>query len=106
MASPVGRVKKAHNNASWGQQVNELEKKYASDDVFHLPGKINISQLRKIKEIERSGKGAQIMKRFMVRGHWRRPATNWHEQYPIWIKPYWKGPDMALAIDREYRLKM
>ncbi|MBM4321625.1 MAG: hypothetical protein FJ125_17200, partial [Deltaproteobacteria bacterium] len=47
----------------------------------------------------------KLMHRFMVRGHWRRPAASWKEQRPRWIEPYWKGPDMAAIVEREYRLK-
>ncbi len=49
--------------------------------------------------------GRQILRRFMVRGHWRRPAPTWKEQRMRWIQPYWKGPDMATIIERTYKLK-
>jgi hypothetical protein len=45
------------------------------------------------------------MSRFMVRGHWHRPAKAWKQQRPRRIRPYWKGPDMAAMIERAYRLK-
>jgi hypothetical protein len=45
------------------------------------------------------------MHRFMVRGHWRRAAVTWKDQRPRWIKPYWKGPEIAAVIERAYRLK-
>jgi hypothetical protein len=105
LKSPIGNTDSAAAQASPRSHMGSIAKEFTSEDVFHLPGKINISQLRQLKALERSGNGNQIMKRFMVRGHWRRPAANWHEQRPIWVQPYWKGPDMAVAIDREYRLK-
>ena len=105
LKSPIRNADSAAAQVSRRAHIDSISKEFTSEDVFHLPGKINISQLRQLKALERSGNGNQIMKRFMVRGHWRRPAENWHEQRPIWIQPYWKGPDMAVAIDREYRLK-
>ena len=48
--------------------------------------------------------GRKLLHRFMVRGHWRRPAATWKEQRPRWIKPYWKGPDLAAVIERTYKL--
>jgi hypothetical protein len=41
----------------------------------------------------------------MVRGHWRRPNQSWRDQSMRWIKPYWKGPDIAAVIERTYRLE-
>lgn len=46
-------------------------------------------------------------KRFLVRGHWR------HQHYGeenintklIWIRPYFKGPEMAQLINKPYRVK-
>lgn len=44
------------------------------------------------------------MHRFMVRGHWRRANSNWKDQRMRWIEPYWKGPDLATIIERQYQL--
>jgi hypothetical protein len=54
---------------------------------------------------ERVQEGRQILRRFMVRGHWRRPASNWKDRSIRWIRPYWKGPNMAAIIERTYTLK-
>lgn len=45
-----------------------------------------------------------MLHRFMVRGHWRRPAKAWKDQRMRWIAPYWKGPDIAVVIERAYKL--
>jgi len=87
------------------RRLQRLRQEQASSDVYYLPGKIEISQIRCLREFERTGEGHQLMKRFMVRGHWRRPNPDWKEQHLRWITPYWKGPDMASVIEREYRLK-
>lgn len=77
----------------------------SSDEVFYLPGKIDITGVRDMQALERAPDGGKLMHRFMVRGHWRRAAPTWEDQRPRWIRPYWKGPDMATVIERAYRLK-
>jgi len=46
----------------------------------------------------------QLGTRFMVRGHWRQqpfgPGSS--QRRLVWIKPYFKGPDMAELINRPY----
>ncbi len=78
---------------------------FASDDVFYLPGPISISQSRQLERLDHVPSGRQIMTRFMVRGHWRRPSRSWKDQSMRWIQPYWKGPDIAAVIERTYRLE-
>lgn len=46
------------------------------------------------------------MARFLVRGHWRRAARSWADRRVRWIEPYWKGPELAPIIEKEYRLKI
>lgn len=77
---------------------------FTSDDVWFLPGKIEISTLRGYQALERLPDGRAILHRSMVRGHWRRPAKNWTDQSLRWIAPYWKGPDLAAVIERAYKL--
>ena len=45
--------------------------------------------------------------RFIVRGHWRNQPVghNKMEKKLIWIKPYYKGSDMAELINRPYVVK-
>lgn len=89
-----------------GFQLPEADPlRLSSEDVYFLPGKIEISQLRNFQELERVESGRRLLHRFMVRGHWRRAAARWKDQRVRWIKPYWKGPDMAAVIERAYRLK-
>jgi hypothetical protein len=78
---------------------------FTSASVFFLPGAIEISAVRRIQELERIPSGRSIACRFMVRGHWRRPPASWKDQRFRWIKPYWKGPDIAAVIERTYKLK-
>jgi len=78
---------------------------FASDEVYFLPGAIDITRVRRLQELERVPDGAVMLRRFMVRGHWRRPPENWTDRRLRWIEPYWKGPEMATIIERAYRLK-
>ncbi|MCZ7679802.1 MAG: hypothetical protein M5U28_13975 [Sandaracinaceae bacterium] len=87
------------------RQQGRLAPRFSSDDVFHLPGPIPIDRLRKHEACEPEPNGGRLTKRFMVRGHWRRANPSWTDQRLRWVEPYWKGPDMAAAIERQYRLK-
>lgn len=88
------------------QQPNrqEPDASLPSDSVYHLPGKIKISHMRKLQQVARGPRGSTLMHRFMVRGHWRRPNPNWKDQSLRWIEPYWRGPSLAGIIEREYRV--
>ncbi|MBI4819195.1 MAG: hypothetical protein HY791_23185 [Deltaproteobacteria bacterium] len=76
----------------------------SNEEVFWLPGKIQISKLKEIESSERTGSGPTLVHRSIVRGHWRRANPSWHDQRVRWIEPYWKGPDMATIIERDYKL--
>jgi hypothetical protein len=81
---------------------------FSAEDVYFLPGKIEISQVRNLQVLERVGIGRQLLHRFMVRGHGRRAAPGWTDQRVPWVNPYWRGPDMAAVlerVERAYRLK-
>ncbi|MFH0900873.1 MAG: hypothetical protein V2A73_09615, partial [Pseudomonadota bacterium] len=77
----------------------------SSENVFFLPGHIEISRVRRFQELAKSQSGRTIMKRFMVRGHWRKANPDWKNKETRWIKPYWKGPDIAAVVEHDYRLK-
>lgn len=51
--------------------------------------------------------GGKPLVRFMVRGHWRRQpyGPEGQERKLIWIRPYYKGPDLAATINKPYLLK-
>jgi hypothetical protein len=78
---------------------------FSHEDVFFLPGAIEISRLRQFQQLERIPSGRTILHRFMVRGHWRQAAQKWKDQRMRWIAPFWKGPDIAAVIERTYKLK-
>jgi len=98
-----GRHAGAGRQARIARRAEELRKRYSDEDVFYLPGRIPISQLRLL---ETHGRGGELLARFMVRGHWRRAARGWQDQRVRWIEPYWKGPDLAAIIEKEYKLKI
>jgi hypothetical protein len=77
----------------------------SSEEVFYLPGHIDILKLRQLQAVERAPGGGRLMHRFLVRGHWRRANPSWKDQSNRWIQPYWKGPQMAALVERAYRLR-
>lgn len=87
------------------RQLSGLRGACSSEDVFHLPGHIDISKIKRLRELPATESGRTLMTRFMVRGHWRRPNKDWQDQRLRWIEPYWKGPELAAAIERDYRMK-
>jgi hypothetical protein len=52
------------------------------------------------------GNGRTIDKRFVVRGHWK--MQSYGEKHSLrksmWIKPYWKGPELAEIINKPYKV--
>lgn len=111
LSSTLGRLtrgmagKGSKKRAELQRRAAALRGNCSGEDVFHLPGHIEISKLRRYREMQRTESGRTLMKRFMVRGHWRRPHQDWKDQRLRWIEPYWKGPELATVIEREYRLK-
>ena len=90
--------------AEAGSRSNHDGPAFSSEDVFYLPGSIDISNAKPLQELERTSEGGKLIHRFMVRGHWRRPNPTWKDRRLRWIAPYWKGPDLAAIIERTYRL--
>ena len=78
---------------------------FSSEEVFYLPGHIDIRELRQLQAVERAPGGGRLTHRFLVRGHWRRANPSWKDQSNRWIQPYWKGPQMAALVERAYRLR-
>jgi len=52
--------------------------------------------------------GRRLSVKFQVRGHWRSFRADRYKEgvrgKTIWIRPYWKGPDMAEELDRKYHV--
>jgi hypothetical protein len=76
-----------------------------SDEVYHLPGYVDLQLARGVESLERAPGGRELLHRFMVRRHWRRAAPGWADQRTRWVAPHWAGSDMAAVIERAYRLK-
>ncbi|MGD9065568.1 MAG: SEC-C metal-binding domain-containing protein [Desulfobacterales bacterium] len=103
-------VERQHRKSPSGVQSKKAKSElrapvFSSEDVFFLPGAIEISHLRNLQQLERLPSGRTMLHRYMVRGHWRRAAPGWRDQRMRWIAPYWKGPDIAAVIERTYKLK-
>ncbi len=100
---PPRQVKKTRATGNTGSSTPCNE---SSEEVYYLPGKIPISRIRQLKQLDAEEQVQGLMKRFMVRGHWRRAPTQWRDQRLRWIEPYWKGPDIGNIIEKEYKLKL
>lgn len=98
------RGRGARRRAAAAHRAELLRPSRSSASAFLLPGKISISRFRELRAAERHDAGRALFSRFMVRGHWRRPPAMWTDQRLRWIEPYWKGPEMATVIEREYRM--
>ncbi|WP_170135647.1 YecA family protein [Nannocystis exedens] len=77
---------------------------YSSETIHFLPGKIDISLLRRIQQVIRGG-GGELLHRSLVRGHFRGPHPAWKDQRIKFIEPYWRGPPDSSIVERPYRLK-
>jgi hypothetical protein len=75
------------------------------EGVYFLPGRIDVARVRRLRELEETDPGRKLMRRFLVRGHWRRASQTWKDWRLRWIEPYWKGPTLGDVIEREYRLR-
>ena len=87
--------------------IKEKMKKYSSLNYAVLGkklGKIKIIKPNINWKNNNEITGVKIGTRFMVRGHWRNQpyGTEMTERKLIWIKPYFKGPDMAALINKPY----
>ena len=102
MEPEIRRLVGNKQSRAQGHDVRECK---LHSEIYFLPGTIDISRVRRLQELERTPSGRPMLNRFMVRAHWRRPATTWKDQRMRWIEPYWKGPDIAVFIERAYRLK-
>ena len=99
-------VEREHRKPKGDAPAGPSQKRvFTSDEVFFLPGAIDITRVRQMQELERVPSGREVLRRFMVRGHWRRANKGWADHGVRWVQPYWKGPDMAAIIERTYRLK-
>ena len=63
-------------------------------------------EFRVFEQASRAPRGGELLARFMVRGHSRRAARGWRDQRLRWIEPYWKGPELPMIIEKEYKLEI
>jgi hypothetical protein len=99
------QVRRPPDSGGPARSARGPDEPFSSEEVYFLPGAIEISRLRQIQALDRLPDGRAILRRFMVRGHWRRASSGWVDQRMRWIEPYWKGPDLAAVIERTYKLK-
>lgn len=79
--------------------------------IYHLRTfvKLDASMRQVAKQIVHGRSSAALKKlamRHIVRGHWKRQAVGigGQDRKAIYVAPYWRGPDAAVAWGRAYRL--
>lgn len=91
----------------------ETEVARVRSDKDHKTGKFHQTQYillkppKAYKKLTEESTGKKIDKRFIVRGHWRQQAfgENMKERRRMWIKPYWKGPEISEVVSKPYKVE-
>lgn len=93
------------------KKARQLAKKESTLDFMSLgenirPIYVNKSGLQK-SSINQLNNFKEYAVRFIVRGHWRNQpfGQNQTERKLVWIKPYYKGPEMAELVNQPYVVK-
>lgn len=94
------KSKKAKQQA---KKLSELDYHLVGKDV----GQIIINKDIKSSDTTQKNNNIEYAVRFLVRGHWRNQAcgSELTDRRLVWIKPYYKGPEMADLINRPYIAK-
>lgn len=84
-------------------------RQYSELDCMEVGASVGSIIIQKMQEgpgSENHGGGKPVV-RFMVRGHWRNQAfgAGRTDRKLIWIKPFYKGPDVATVINKPYLVK-
>jgi hypothetical protein len=99
----VGRIK---NPAKQKKAAGRLEGRKESALDFILVGNA-VNGLQDAENDPQETGRRTINRQFVVRGHWRNQAygPGRQEHRVMWIKPFYKGPDVAEMINRPYLIK-
>lgn len=91
------------------QHISLTRAQYSRLDYTHVGGKIAVAPFRPFL----MGDGIEglrrvLIKRLMVRGHWRNqpygPQSTLRKL--IFVEPYWRGPELADEINKPYEVKL
>ena len=63
---------------------------------------VRIRLLAHVEKMKKTARCAMAERIFW--GPYGGHEANWKDQRPRWIRPYWKGPDIATILERQYRL--
>jgi hypothetical protein len=96
----VARHPKGKKRAKANQKLQDTKRQ----SIYVIGGsfKAKDKNVRAMQESDRS-----ISVRHMVRGHWKMQAygPDRKDRKHIFVEPYWRGPDLAEVVEREYVLK-
>jgi hypothetical protein len=114
LATDVNKLKKSLSNIKSPSKRKELNRKIVARTSLDssLAGSKSEAIIIEKKEhsteiISKIPGSKRLDKRFIVRGHWKRqpygPESSLRKL--IFIKPYFKGPDMAELLNKPYEVK-
>lgn len=109
VVSPREKIQKAAEALASPQKKRKLlqtANRYSAldySDVGPTVGHIDVTRHEPNPEGV-SGTGSKPLVRFMVRGHWRdqRCGQGNQSRKLVWIRPYYKGADLATTINKPY----
>jgi len=84
-----------------------LRERHDDEQHIYLGGSFTIDRKKVDEEEGESRTGTKQKVRYMVSGHWRSQAYGKDRKLrkPLWIKPHWRGPEMAPVTERTRKLK-
>ena len=112
-AKKIGKKLLSEKSFLKKEKLNQSLNKISKLDYFDVgfsEGKIVLNHKNYDKEqesVDCSRLDRKILRRFMVRGHWRnqRYGSGLKETKLIWIRPYIKGDELAAMINKPYLVK-
>lgn len=84
-----------------------LRERHDDEKHIYLGGSFTIDRKKEASEADGTGTGSKQKVRYMVSGHWRSQPYGKDRKLrkPVWIKPHWRGPEMAPVTERTRKLK-
>ena len=111
--SPLKNYNKKVNNLKSTAKIKKIKRKIKNSSVLNYSSVgENLPPIiidKKNQNHSKSTRQNQIQKakRYIIRGHWRNQpcGKDLKDRKFIWIKPYYKGPEMAELVNKSYVVK-
>ncbi len=84
-----------------------LRERDDNEQHIYLGGSFTIDRKKEAEAPGGEGTGSKQKVRYMVSGHWRSQPYGKDRKLrrPTWIKPHWRGPEMAPVTERTRKLE-